>query len=942
MASSFSHGDTVPLPNDSQEDSIRMFHERGLLLFFTARIPLALDVAHAINASVEREVDKVFYSRHGLFEVILKDRDIKLQFLEQQTIFLCGLMAHVFPWKPIKAMKEELLFKCPVWVELIDLPSFLWSSIGQVAKVLGKLLYTPSISAPNKNRICVMWSTSRPFPKTLGINIPKVGRIVIYLKWGNMARSCFHCGNLSHYSKNCPTLKNEGVNLIPACPGSKILVPEEQVFGRPRNMPNMMNTCSNDALRSTPFYGIGNKRKEIAVEKHVLPATSIAPAKLKIFGSSFSSFGLLSYCSVNIMKLATWNIQGLGQYGKWTRLWRLIIRHQLDMVAIQEHKKNDHAGMLMHTRDFSLRYNGLKNGYSGRLFIIKKDIPFQVLFDDPQGRFLVIHLLMHDIPYICINVYAPNSPLERVRTWENILQAVHYCEQLLLWNNARIILCGDFNMVERDTDCTTAPSLISSQEKWLWSEILDSLNCKDLWGCIGGHTLRYTFHSRSHRKAMSRLDRCYYSHASTLSPVSNMWIDATILLSDHSPVLLLLCDSNWTECIPDKLHRIPLGLNHAWIRTTVFKAKVEDLIMQVLASKLSASLKWEALVVDIFSKIMDNAKVYYKGRWKLNVWNKFFSHALLQTSSPTFSMLVRSFKQAASLLKWNGRQRYLGNSFASLSPFWSFLANPPLAHSMGAGARYFNNKGIDSIAKCYDSKWEFLSFPSVRRIYVVGPAYRAKWFHLVLFLQKFQIPLSIDASQPWCDWLFAKHTRWWNGAARTFYFSLLDGKDITFQCNVRWKLDKTRAWWHTRFSTIWDSYLTFRMKVFMWRILVGHFTLGAFLSKHGLQGVRCPHCASYAQTMRHAFWTCSYIQRWWNSLFLFPIWDSRPSKFYNTFLLFESTNAACDWVRKRCVFFLLSNIWKLKNKRLFGNKSSVPHFSWTLCKAKLKLDMEVM
>ncbi|KAH7300536.1 hypothetical protein KP509_24G067300 [Ceratopteris richardii] len=209
---------------------------------------------------------------------------------------------------------------------------------------------------------------------------------------------------------------------------------------------------------------------------------------------------------------------------------------------------------------------------------------------------------------------------------------------------------------------------------------------------------------------------------------------------------------------------------------------------------------YKPLWIELFSKIMDNAEVYYTGRWKLNVWNKFFSHALLQTSSPTFSVLVRSFKQTASLLKWNGRQRYLGNSFASLCPFWSFLANPPLAYAMGAAARYFNNKGIDSIAKCYDSKWEFLSFPAVRRMYAVGPAYRAKWFQLVLFLQQFQIPLSIDASQPWRDWLFAKHTRWWNGAPRTFYLSLFDDKDITFQCNLMWKLDKTRAWWHTRFS----------------------------------------------------------------------------------------------------------------------------------------------
>ncbi|KAH7281294.1 hypothetical protein KP509_36G039800 [Ceratopteris richardii] len=305
-------------------------------------------------------------------------------------------------------------------------------------------------------------------------------------------------------------------------------------------------------------------------------------------------------------------------------------------------------------------------------------------------------------------------------------------------------------------------------------------------------------------------------------------------------------------------------------------------------------------------------------------------------------MLLTSFKKTASLLKWNGRQRYTGNSFASLSPYWSFLANPPLAYSMGAAARYLNNKGIDTIANCYDSKWEFLSFPSIRRIYAVGPAYRSKWMELVLFVQQFQIPLSIDTSDPWRDWLLAKHTRWWNGSTRTYYLSLADRTDITSQCNLRWKMHKTRDWWHARFADIWDSSLTFKMKVFMWRISVGHFTLGAFLSKHGVQGIRCPHCASYVESMRHAFWSCSHIQKWWNSLFLFPIWDSKPSKFGTTFLLFHSSSNVGDWVRKRCIFILLWNIWQLRNKMVLQNKGFVPHFSLALCKAKLSLDMDVM
>ncbi|KAH7294526.1 hypothetical protein KP509_27G004600 [Ceratopteris richardii] len=303
--------------------------------------------------------------------------------------------------------------------------------------------------------------------------------------------------------------------------------------------------------------------------------------------------------------------------------------------------------------------------------------------------------------------------------------------------------------------------------------------------------------------------------------------------------------------------------------------------------------------------------------------------------------MLQSFKETAAQLKWNGRQRYVGNSFASLSPYWS-LSNPPFAYSLGVAGRYFNNKGIDSIAKCYDSKWELLPFPIIRKTYAIGPVYRSKWIQILHFLQSYQIPLSIHALDPWRDWLLLKHTGWWTGKANTYYTAFIRSEDITLQCNKRWKLMKTQCWWYSRFCAVWEASFTFKMKIFMWRILVGHFTLGAFLSKHGLERVRCPHCAAYAETMRHAFWTCPYIQRWWNTLFLFPIWDRKPTKLNTTFLLFDSDNKALDWVRKRCISMLLRSIWTLGNKNLFHNKASAPIFSWTFCKARLRLDIDAM
>ncbi|KAH7430486.1 hypothetical protein KP509_08G000900 [Ceratopteris richardii] len=270
--------------------------------------------------------------------------------------------------------------------------------------------------------------------------------------------------------------------------------------------------------------------------------------------------------------------------------------------------------MLLYT-NFQLRYNGTKSDYSGCLFIVRKDIQLTVMFDYPQGRFIAIHLKIQDVSFIYINVYAPSTPAQRVKTWNLLVQYIHEYilheyMKLEVWRDSHVMLCGDFNMVDSEEDCTTMSSLLALQEKEIWKELLDVLNCKDLWGIIGGHTLRYTFHSRSHKTAMSRLGRCYYSHTYTLNAASTMWIDATMLLSDHNPLLINLRDFHWESNIPYNLTRIPLRVNHAWCQTSLFKSKVDLLNQRITSWNVSACMKWEALVVGMQGVIRDCGKYF--------------------------------------------------------------------------------------------------------------------------------------------------------------------------------------------------------------------------------------------------------------------------------------------------------------------------------------------
>ncbi|KAH7285107.1 hypothetical protein KP509_33G013200 [Ceratopteris richardii] len=109
---------------------------------------------------------------------------------------------------------------------------------------------------------------------------------------------------------------------------------------------------------------------------------------------------------------------------------------------------------------------------------------------------------------------------------------------------------------------------------------------------------------------MSRLDRCCYSHVYTLNLASSIWIDATMLLSDHNPLLINFRDLHWESNIPNNLHKIPLRLNHAWLQTSLFKSKVDILIQQVLYLEISTCMKWEFLLAGLQEVIRECGKYF--------------------------------------------------------------------------------------------------------------------------------------------------------------------------------------------------------------------------------------------------------------------------------------------------------------------------------------------
>lgn len=105
---------------------MNIFRPRGLVLYFTRKLPAFKDITIAIDIGFHYyAIDKIFYAGQGMYEVlflVIEDRD---NFLSSSTVLINQQVVHVFPWQPVRLIKKELLTNCPIWVEFFGLPSFL-------------------------------------------------------------------------------------------------------------------------------------------------------------------------------------------------------------------------------------------------------------------------------------------------------------------------------------------------------------------------------------------------------------------------------------------------------------------------------------------------------------------------------------------------------------------------------------------------------------------------------------------------------------------------------------------------------------------------------------------------------------------------------------------------------------------------------------------------
>ncbi|KAI5059751.1 hypothetical protein GOP47_0026070 [Adiantum capillus-veneris] len=293
--------------------------------------------------------------------------------------------------------------------------------------------------------------------------------------------------------------------------------------------------------------------------------------------------------------------------------------------------------------------------------------------------------------------------------------------------------------------------------------------------------------------------------------------------------------------------------------------------------------------------LIDCSVVYFHGTWNITSWDNLFTAAPIKIGFIVSQMLITSWKIIASKLQWNGRQRYTGNSLGVESVFWSHVFQTPPAMLIRKKALSMFKKGIVQINQIMDASHIPKEFLVSRREFRLGNGLRISWNHLCALVHPLTHISLVNTEDRHKDWqLPSSHASWWSCKTDKFYASLHIEVDVAIRCNQQWTLQSP-----------------FKLKVFMWRVVMGAIPSVMLMLKKGNGTGACSVCHRN-ETVRHIFWDCSQVREWWQ---WFKFWWNQAwgIKFTCMFGFFKTQESAMLFCLHSFRLWYVWYIWNMRN-----------------------------
>ena len=235
------------------------------------------------------------------------------------------------------------------------------------------------------------------------------------------------------------------------------------------------------------------------------------------------------------LKLCTFNCRGMQDHVKRRKVFHYLRSVDCDIIFLQETHSSPNDEKLWKSQwGEKAWFSSFSSNSRGVAILIRNSVSlvFNSFYTDPNGRFLIISVVINGLPVVLVNIYAPNNDDP-----DFFLDVFAKIDQ---FNYSSLIVGGDFNAVLGPLDYQGGrPHHSNVKSSDMISILMDEFNLCDIWRNFHPNLRQYTRHQRS-PKVLSRLDFILVSD----NLVSNCLKSKILpgIQSDHSIVTLQFND----------------------------------------------------------------------------------------------------------------------------------------------------------------------------------------------------------------------------------------------------------------------------------------------------------------------------------------------------------------------------------------------------------------
>ena len=202
-----------------------------------------------------------------------------------------------------------------------------------------------------------------------------------------------------------------------------------------------------------------------------------------------------------IVKVSTFNCRGLQDHVKRRKVFHYLRNIESDIIFLQEthSDKNDENFWKLQWGELCW-FASYSSNSRGVAILIRNSVSVKVkfLFYDPNGRFLILNLILNDMLVTLVNIYAPNNDDP-----DFLLEVFAEIDK---FDNSALIIGGDFNAVIGPLDYQGTRQRHSNiRVSNMLSVIIEEYNLVDVWRHFHPTSRQYTRHQKN-PQVLSRLD----------------------------------------------------------------------------------------------------------------------------------------------------------------------------------------------------------------------------------------------------------------------------------------------------------------------------------------------------------------------------------------------------------------------------------------------------